>query len=225
MRLVSMTITREPIPDPELEALPREDYDRIETISSELYTRLGAHVEELERLSEKYPHIPMLRNHLAGALSAAGEHERADKVVERMAREFPKYLFGFCNYVMLLIRDGKVDEARALVETGPRGPLFTLTQFDPTRDTFHITEATTHGAMVGHYLLVTGRHEAAGVQLKMLRELEPESLQCRCLAEAMARGKGIVVISEALRRLKSGFGRRTVRGTTNARRPPRSAGK
>jgi hypothetical protein len=185
MRLVSFTITQEPIPDPDLDALPRADYERIRKISREMYSRPQAHVAELERLVAKHPHIPMLRNHLAGALEAAGDRERAASIIEQTVKEFPTYFFAFCNHVLLLVADGRIDEARALIETGPRGPVFTLTDFDATRDTFHISEAISHAAMVGRYMLATGRREAAEVQLKMLRDMAPESPQFECLEEAL----------------------------------------
>jgi len=221
MRLVSYTVTEEPIPDPLLEALPREDYERIAVISRDMRTRPQKHLTELERLVEKFPNIPMLRNHFAGALEAAGQRDRAAAIVQETAREFPTYFFAFCNHAMLLVAEGKIEEARALVETSPRGPVFTLTDFDPTRDTFHISEAVSHAAMVGHYMLATGRIDAAEVQLEVLRKTAPHSPQFRSLARAMGQtDDDLIDLSAAILRLAADLKRRTERRKVRAEKKP-----
>lgn len=189
LRFVTVTIVEEPIPDPAIEALPRAERERIEAISHDMYKRPETHMAELERLVARHPHIPMLRNHLAGALNAAGARDQANELIAETARLFPTYVFGLCNHVLTLISQGMIDEARAIVETGPRGPLFVLSHVDPTREVFHISEAISHAAMVGHYMLASGRLEAAAVQLKILKQSGPDSSQCRSLASAMRRAK------------------------------------
>lgn len=208
MRLVSFTVTEEPIPDPALAALPAADLRRIAAISRDMRTRPERHVSELERLVAKHPHIPMLRNHLAGALEAAGQRDRAAQIISDIARQFPTYFFAFCNHVMMLVSEGRIEEARGLVETGPRGPVLTLVDFDPSRDTFHISEAISHAAMVGHYMLATGRREAAEIQLKMLRDTAADSPQTRSLAAAMGRTDDLLDLAAALLRMAAERGRR-----------------
>lgn len=217
MRLVSFTVTEEPIPDPSLEALPRADYERIAVISRDMRTRPQKHLAELERLVAKYPHIPMLRNHFAGALEAAGHRDRAAAIVSDAAREFPTYFFAFCNHVMLLVAEGRIEEARNLVELGPRGPVFTLPDFDPTRNTFHISEAISHAAMVGQYMLATGRFEAAEFQLDILRKTAPDSPQCRGLARAMGEADDhLLALSASLLRTAAALQRRAERRKAQA---------
>ncbi len=189
MRLVSFTITEEPIHDPALEALPAADRKRIAAVSRGMHIRPQRYLAELKRLAARYPHIPMIQNHLAGALNAAGKRKQAARVLADTAQRFPTYVFGFCNHIMKLIATGQIEAARLLVETGPRGPVFTLVDFDPTRDTFHISEAVSYAAMVGFYMLATDRYEAAKVQLEMLYQSAPDSLQCHSLATAMGTGE------------------------------------
>lgn len=184
MRLVSITITEEPIPDPGLATMQPRDLDRLETISQDMRHRPERHVDELLRLTTKYPKIPMLRNHLAGACEAAGDDKTAKAIIAQTANEFPTYVFAICNHVMLLLSEGQIDEARAILETGPRGPLFQLTAIDPSRNTFHISEAASHAATVGRYLLATGQREHAKVYLDMLKQIAPHSRQTRHLAKA-----------------------------------------
>lgn len=204
MRMVSFTVTEDPLPDADLDALPDADYDRIGQISRDLYTRPGDHVTELESLVAKYPHIPLLRNHLVCALEAKQQRKRAEQLTGELARAFPLYVFGYSNHVLHLLAAGKVDEARVLVESGPRGPLFALTEFDTSREVFHITEVISHASMVGHYLLATDRLDAAEVQLRALKSLAPKSLQTKSLDEAVKQRKERSVILEAMRRLLEG---------------------
>ncbi len=147
----------------------------------------GALVDELKALAAWHPHLPILRNHLAHALNMAGLSRPAADVIAEMVRRFPTYVFGFANHVMMLLFDGKVEAARALLETGPRGPLLSLMQFDPSRTLFHATEAICYTAMSGHYLIATGRTEAAAACLKMCRQLDPDHRQTRELQQSLAR--------------------------------------
>jgi tetratricopeptide (TPR) repeat protein len=186
LRLVSMNITDEALPDPALEAIPKADLNRIEAISDNLRDRPEAHVEELDRLIEKHPNLPVLRNFLTVALEAAGEKERAKKVVEETARLFPSYIFGFCNQVSSLLHAGKVEEAKAMLETGPRGPLLLLPLFDPSREVFHTSEAVAYGVMLGQYFLATERVAAAEAQLEMLEGIAPDHPHLEWLSDAIA---------------------------------------
>ena len=218
MRLVSFTVSREPLQDPVLEALPRAEYERIIAISHDMRTNPRKHLAELRRLVERHPRIPLLRNQLAGALDAAGERAQAAAIVAETAHEFPTYVFAFCNHVMMLVSDGRIEQARALVETGPRGPVFTLIDFDPTRDTFHISEAMAHAAMVGHYMLATGRFDAAEFQLDVLEKTAPDSPQYRNLARAMGRGDGDRLdLPGAVRRLSAQSKRQSERRAQRAK--------
>lgn len=211
VRLVSFTVTEEAIADPALDALPRTDLDRIAAISQEMCTRPAAHVAELELLAARHSHIPMLWNHLAGALEAAGERERAERIIADTARRFPRYVFAFCSFVMALLARGEIDEARTLVETGPRGPVFVLTDFDPSRAVFHVSEVSAHAAMVGHYMLAAGRPDAARVQLTSLRRVAPRSPQAQRLAEAIKRHKTIAEIADMARWIQAEADRRSAR--------------
>lgn len=190
LRLVSLTITEDPIPGPDLDAIPRADYERVLTISRDMYTCPQKHVDELDRLVEKYPHIPMLRNHLAVATEAEGRRDRAAEIIAETVARFPTYVFAFCSHVINLLSRGNVMEARGLVETGSRGPLFTLSSFDPMRDVFHISEAVAYAAMVGRYLLATGKPDAAKVQLDLLKRIAPKGEQYRSLDAMIRRGDG-----------------------------------
>lgn len=185
LRMITCNVSEGYIPDPDLEALPEADLKRISAIREDMHAHPERHVDELQRLVAKHPHIPMLHNQLACALGAAGESGRAREIFEQTAERFPKYVFAFSSHVMNLIRQGRIDEARELVEGGPRGPVLTLNAFDPDRDAFHVSEATAYAAMVGHYMLAIGERELAELQLDLLLETDPYSPECIRLEEAL----------------------------------------
>ena len=126
MTLHSMEVTHEPMLDPGVEALSDSDQARIEAITHRMYDDPASQYDELVALVAEHPGIPMLRNHLAGALEARGERDRAHEVIEETTRLFPDYIFGFANYVMVLLAEGEIDRARAIMEEGPRGPMSLL---------------------------------------------------------------------------------------------------
>lgn len=209
LRLVSFEITHEPIPDPAIEALPAAERKRIEQITHRMYDDAAPLVSELEGMVARYPHIAMLRNHLAGALNAADEYERATEVIAEMVRVFPDYVFGFANHVLALLNKKRIDEARTLLEDGPRGTLLMLPLFDPSRTLFHATEVICYTAMVGHYLIATDRLEGARTNLEMCREIDPDHPQTAALEEK-------IKYEEFMGRLKQAaagtFGRRAGSG-------------
>ena len=201
LSIKSFTISTEPLPDPVIDALPASERRAMNAVHQAMYANPAAQISKIRSLIAKHPHIPVLRNQLAMALNHAGEDDEAERVLAACVKEFPTYLFAFCNYTMWLVQAGHLAEARALMETSPRGPLFNFRDFDPTREVFHISEAVSFACAVGHYLLATGRVEAAKVQLQMLIELKPDSPQARSLAAAMPEAHKLAVVRGAINRL------------------------
>ena len=198
LSLLSFTITEEPLPDPAVERLPRKQRDRIDRVSRGMFEDPAPLVAELEELVAQHPGIPMLRNHLAGALQASGQTERAAALIEETARLFPDYLFGFANRVVWLVREGRLDEARALLEPEGGPSRMSFAAFDPEREQFHITEVLCYTATVGHYLLSTGRRKEAERQLAMCRDLGPEHPQTLSLEDRMEHIRALEVVRKAM---------------------------
>lgn len=195
--LISIEIVDEPIPDPDIEALPPEDRAELERIAERLFDDGASMVKALERLRRRHEHIPLLWNFLMVALVAAGKSDRAERLASETAERFPDYLFGVCNEAYRRLRAGDVEGAGELLETGPRGPRMTLTGMCPGRTRFHITEAVTLARTAGMYLLETGRIEAAMTQIEMLLAIAPDDptlceleaeLECAALIEVVAAG-------------------------------------
>jgi|GEM_PF-4399837 len=201
LQIKSFTISVEPLPDPVIDALPAAQRRALNAVHQAMYAHPAAQVAKLRSLIAKHPRIPVLRNQLAMALNHAGEDDEAERVLAACVKEFPTYLFAFCNYIMWLVRADRIAEARSLMENSPRGPLFNFCDFDPTREVFHISEAVSYACAVGHYLLATSRIEAAKVQLRMLIDLKPDSPQARSLAAVMPEAHKLAVLRGAINRL------------------------
>ncbi len=82
----------------------------------------------LRRALEAAPDAPDLLNNQAAALNQQGRKEEFRALVERIHALDPDYLFGRTNLAIVRILDGRIDEARALLE-----PVM-------TRKHFHVSE-------------------------------------------------------------------------------------
>lgn len=226
LQLVEMKIVDEPIPDPTVDAMPKEDRLRLEELQPKVFKNPGRLLKELEALAARNPRVPKLQNFLLAALQATGDHKRAAEVCARTVRDFPSYVFGFCTLVQMKVGEGKLDEARALVEQGPNGPRFLLPQFDPSRDTFHVSELVAYTSMVGRYLAARGRVEEAVAQLEMMEEIAPGCRQAEALCEAIERAELSGLLTSMTERLlaeqKPRAPRKKAGGATKPPRRPRS---
>ena len=201
MTLHSMEVTHEPMLDPGVEALSDSDQARIEAITHRMYDDPASQYDELVALVAEHPGIPMLRNHLAGALEARGERDRAHEVIEETTRLFPDYIFGFANYVMVLLAEGEIDRARAIMEEGPRGPMLFIGAFAPSRTIFHSTEVACYAGMMGHYLVATDRLDGAKVSLEMMKDILPEHPQTQQLADRIEEAELLLLLERTFKSL------------------------
>jgi hypothetical protein len=199
LNLVSIEITHEPMPDPAMDALPPKQRDEILSMVSRIHDgERDGMIPVLESLIARHPHIPVLHNYLSVVLIAAGDRQRANRVIAETMARFPTYIFAFCNHVRTLMATGKIDEVRALLETGPRGPMLHVALFDPSRKLFHFTEVISYTATVGHYMIATGRSKAADTALRTCNEIDPDHPQTIQLAERLG---AMEVITKAIARL------------------------
>lgn len=201
LTLHSFTITEEPLPDPAIDRLSKPQRDRIERVSRRMFEDPASLVGELEGLVAKHPTIPILRNHLAGALQASGDIDRAASMLEETARRFPDYLFGFANWVIWLLQEQRLDEARALLEPEGGPARMTFVAYDPQREVFHLTEVVAYTAMVGHYLLSTGRRREAERCLSMCLDLAPDHPQTLALEDRVEGVRVLEVVRQGVAKL------------------------
>jgi len=207
MRLTSVEIIEDPIPDPDIEAMAPADRARLEAIAQRLFEDGASQVAALEDLRSRYAHIPTIWNYLAVALEDADEHDRAVALVAETAERFPEYLFGVCNHARQLLEAGDLDGAREILETGPLGQRLSLTAMCPGRTRFHITEAMTLAFTAAHFLALTDRMDAALVQLEMLQQLAPDHPTTQALEEDLE----ILTMAQRLAGAEQRIGRKAKR--------------
>jgi len=169
----ALEVTEESMPDPVLERMDPADQEEAERISQAIIygTReereAPGHLPALERLIEKYPHVPQLHNYRMNALRVRGDEARADELAVEIYQRFPDYLFGFVGYIELLLEQGDLKEAERLLE----GRLH-IKQYAPRRWRFHMSEFLSYQGMVMLYHLACGELEAAERTLAGLEEMQ-----------------------------------------------------
>jgi len=185
MDVLNVTVQLGRIPDPVIEALPEQVRRTIHAVTLGLMDDPAGQLVKIEKLVGNSPHVPLLRNHLGQALAASGDYERSERVMAELVQEFPRYVLGLVNYVMILLGGGRLEEARMIIIDGPSGPLVSLSDVDPTRTEFHIGEAIGMCYLVGNYMLAIGKREQAKFQLEMLNQMAPNSPQALALAKTL----------------------------------------
>ena len=169
LRLVEFEITDEPIDDPWLDRTPQRDRERILHAGARVIDGATDQVEVLEGLVEEFPGIPKVYNYLACAYRNAGLTKKMEALVERTYRRFPDYLFAVTNYVQLLLRRYRIDEA-----SGVLAGRYSLDLWIPDRRRYHVSEFVAFNSMMVWYFAELGEEEIALRYYQMLREAAPD---------------------------------------------------
>lgn len=111
---------------------------------------------------ELEPDAPDLKNNLAMAYGLQGDIERAEEMVHDIHRQHPDYLFATLGVARMHIRDGELDEAKALLE-----PLL-------ARKRFHTSEFTQLCQAEIDYWTTKGEQEGARAWLDLWQQIDPQ---------------------------------------------------
>jgi tetratricopeptide (TPR) repeat protein len=114
---------------------------------------------------ELEPDAPGLKNNLALAYGLQGDKEKAEAMVRDVHREHPDYLFATLGVVRMHIRDGELDEAKALLD-----PLL-------QRKKFHTSEFSNLCQAQIEYWTKKGEQESARAWLDLWEQIDPEDPQ------------------------------------------------
>jgi tetratricopeptide (TPR) repeat protein len=117
----------------------------------------------IKQAIEMKPDHPTLLNNLAAAYGRQGKDTECRNLIAEIRQQFPDYFFGITNEAMTLARDGKPDEAEALVK-----PLL-------GRKRLHITEyAALCGAQI-EIALARKNREMAQSWIQMWESADPDN--------------------------------------------------
>lgn len=183
LHLHEFEVTEEPMEDPRVTKLPRSVRDRIEQITYDAieHGRVGDHLNEVESLVERYPHIPCLQNFLSGACEAHGQFDRAFAITRDTVERFPEYVFAFANLIGFYTSRGRHDDAAELIDGR-----YAITAFAPHRRRFHESEVMAYHGAIAEYLDAVGEYDAAAKHLDMLLDINREHPQVKRLEALMA---------------------------------------
>jgi len=196
VRLLECKITREPMSDPLIDAMPPEDRHRFDELGELVHEQCGDLVEELEHFQEKYPNVPIIYNYLTAVYQAAGRSEEAERLIEETYQRFPDYLFALTNYVSLRLTQNRMDEVEAVLD----GRLHICMMYAHRR-CFHISEVTAFMGMIIEYLFLTEKLDAARSHLKLLKDINPDHPITRHAQRLLRKSAPLALLAKAMRRL------------------------
>jgi hypothetical protein len=153
---IDYEITDEPLVDPAIAALPKDEQAAYERAYELVYDDPKRAVAPLERLVEKYPDIPTFANNLLVAYSRTRSSRHVDARIIASYERDPNYLFARLNYISLLLGRGRENEVLQVLDGKLR-----LDWLYPERAVFHVTEHVTFLATIGRYFAAIGRFTMA----------------------------------------------------------------
>ena len=139
-------------------------------------------IARLKKLINQYPDTPTLYNWLCIACSNLGDHQAARAAAETNFQRHPRYFFGRLNYAEILLREGRL---RDVFET--IGKTFILTEVEPNRGKFHISEVVSFYGLVARYVLRLGKIKSAMSFFSVLQKIEPDHRITKLLEELVDR--------------------------------------
>ncbi|HHM20609.1 MAG TPA: DUF1186 domain-containing protein, partial [Bacteroidetes bacterium] len=120
----------------------------------------------LEKLVEKYPHVPAFKNYLSVFYQQKGQMKKAFQVNRNIVEEHPDYLFGKTNLAAEFLEKGKPEEVPKIL-----GQALDLKDLYPERKVFHISEFRALFKVAAEYLLQTGNIKALESRMEMAEEV------------------------------------------------------
>ena len=155
----------------ELFNIPRELVRQIE----ENYHRISSGnfgnktIENINKLIEKYPQNPQLKNLLFSALMTRGEVQEARNYNRKILEEHPGYLFGKLNLAGEYFENGEYDRM-----TEALGEVMEIQDLYPERDKFHLSEVIGFNRMAVLYFTAKNNMEAAESRLEIMEKIAPD---------------------------------------------------
>lgn len=161
-------ITYEALPHESLKQLPMF----VQEQATELYRLIRSQpakvIAPLQRLTKKYPAVPVFYNYLRTAYEMTGQSDKADTLLELIYQKYPDYLFGKTNYAFRCLSTSKPDKLVEIFENK-----FDLKLLYPHRKTFHISEFTAFTSVIALYHDMIGDHRNARKYYRSLKYWAP----------------------------------------------------
>lgn len=173
LQAINIEVTWDPMPDPEVEALSEDVREEMDRLYKLVQTGSPKAVAPLRKLVAANPGVLALQNWLLTVLShgTKSQQQEARKVTMELFQLRPEYYFARTGLAELYLKDGRVEEAAALI----LGPANTLQELYPGQKVFHISEFRHWALLSAKIFLQKGEQEAATSYRNLLDQMEPNS--------------------------------------------------
>lgn len=165
---LSYDITREPLPGGDSvldQVLTANEHARL---YAQTMTDPEAALPRLRDLLARYPADPMLLNWLGRCHAMLEDFDEVERLARLNYERNPAYLFAKVNLAQVALQRGEVDQVPVIFDNK-----FDLKLLYPHRSVFHVTEFTAFAAVMAEYFMRTDEHEAAGMILETMEEIDP----------------------------------------------------
>lgn len=177
----TLTITRDTIPDLLEQKLPRSDFKR--------YLELHAHVQkapkkyfsEMERLYQKYPHLPEVNNLFTFACLHTMNLKKVEQLIIENFQNNPDHFLAKINFADHCLRKKRKEEVSKLF------PIFDITQLFPKQRIFHVSEIRGFFVFLGFYFLSERKRQLAQSYYSLAHALDPDHAGVKLLAKKLKR--------------------------------------
>ncbi len=161
-------ITYDALPHESLKQLPMS----VQKQATELYRLIRSKpaqvIAPLQKLTKKYPAVPVFYNYLRTAYEMTRQSDKADTLLEIIYRKYPDYLFGKTNYAFRCLSTCQPEKL-----VGIFGNKFDLKLLYPHRKTFHISEFTAFTSVIALYHDMIGDRRNARKYYRSLKYWAP----------------------------------------------------
>ena len=180
VQIIEYEITTEPIHDPDYRRLPRRVQATMDQLYGEVHTHPHEAIPKIQKLIEKYPHIPNLYNYLSAAYSRTGQIKKSEAVVLQNYRRNPDYLFSRINYAEICLHKGEYEKIPEIFDHK-----FDLKLLYPERNRFHVSEVVNFMGVIGIYFARTGKREAAQKYYDIIKKIGPDDPATKMLRKEL----------------------------------------
>lgn len=174
------SINFEPKLDPKIKALSQKDKKNLRNFPKLLTRNSPTALVKAQDMATRHQDIPVVHHNLHIAYRYCGNMRCAMKILKKLTKEFPNYLYGKLDYCHYLIRRGEYDKIPETLQNAK-----TLAQLYPECKEFHISEFLAFSFLSGRYLIATNKLKEAEVHIDIIKKFEPESDQLKLLEEEM----------------------------------------
>ncbi len=154
-------------------------------------------VNIIKKYIDKYPEIPVFKNHLGAIYANNHQFIEARRIQLEVINKHPDYLYGKISFAEQCLRDGNLEMAKKLLGN-PRK----IETISPNVEFYHYSEFLAYYYMAGWYEVEKGNRKAAEKHLELMVEYDPNDHRTELLAKKITE-MGLVRMRKDVEKRKS----------------------